>query len=90
MRRKLKTALWPVLCAMPLAACGAQRLLPEMFAVRLEVPPSLLTCAPPPVPRPVETQKDVALLIVDLAEAGADCRGKLAAVRQVLAPDGEE
>ena len=67
-------------------ACGAPRLLPEVLVEKVEVPPSLLACSPPPSPRPIVTQKDVALLIVDLAEAGEDCRGKLKAVKEVMAP----
>lgn len=50
----------------------------------MEVPPSLLACSPPPPPRAIETQTDVALLIVDLAETGEDCRGKLRAVKEVV------
>lgn len=69
-----------------LAACGETKLLPSLVTQRLEVPESLLTCAPPPAPRPVSTQADVALLLLDLAEAGEDCRAKLAAVKDVVAP----
>lgn len=50
------------------------------------VPQSLLTCAEQPVAPVAELQRDVALYIVDLAEAGADCRSKLGAMRRILEP----
>ena len=54
------------------------------------VPPSLLECAPHPVSPaadPAITQRDVAAYVVTLAEAGADCRSKLGAVRRLLNPE---
>jgi hypothetical protein len=67
-----------------LTGCGGPRLLPQLFAEKLEVPASLLECSPPPAHRPIDSQRDLALLVTDLAEAGADCRDKLQAVRQVV------
>lgn len=84
MPRNPTTVLLPLCCVLPLTACGGQHLLPELLVERMEVPASLLSCRPPPPPRPVDTQRDVALLIVDLAEAGEDCRGKLRAVKEVV------
>lgn len=51
------------------------------------VPPSLLTCADHPPSPAAETQQQVALFIVDMAAAGADCRSKLGAVRRLLSPE---
>ena len=51
------------------------------------VPASLLTCADHPASPAAEIQQDVAFYIVDLAEAGADCRSKLGAVARLLTPE---
>jgi hypothetical protein len=51
------------------------------------VPLPLLTCASQPASPTEGTQRDVALYIVDLAEAGADCRTKLGSVRRILTPE---
>lgn len=52
------------------------------------VPAQLLTCeAQPAAPRGDIRQRDVALYVVDLAEAGADCRTKLGSVRRLLTPE---
>ena len=64
------------IAAMALAGC----------ATTGQVPPSLLTCADQPVAPAAQVQRDVALYIVDVAEAGADCRSKLSAVRRILEP----
>lgn len=55
----------------------------EVKYIRQEVPASLLDCAAQPVP-PVISQRDVALYLLDLVEAGEDCRGKLAAVKGIV------
>jgi hypothetical protein len=44
----------------------------------------LLTCLPQPVPGAIASDADVANYILDLADAGADCRERLAAVKQAL------
>jgi hypothetical protein len=52
----------------------------------IEVPPSLLKCMPEPQAREAWTsQRQVALYLVRLSEAGQDCRLKLEAVRKLLA-----
>ena len=48
------------------------------------VPASLLSCAPEPAVPQSPDDTALARLIVDLAEAGADCRARLAAVRMVM------
>ncbi|QND41810.1 hypothetical protein HB770_04005 [Rhizobium leguminosarum bv. viciae] len=57
----------------------------EVVERRIEVPKSLLTCADEPHAGTVwVTQKDVARYLVKLAEAGEDCRVKLAAVKRLV------
>lgn len=52
---------------------------------QLEVPAALLVCMPEPEAREVwKTQKDVALYLVRISEAGEDCRQKLDGVRRLL------
>jgi hypothetical protein len=62
----------------------------RVVEVRPEVPASLLSCQPEPEPPESGTQRDVARFVLDLAEAGADCRGKLNAVRGMLDEDRAE
>lgn len=51
----------------------------------MAVPDALLTCMPEPEAREVwRTQKDVALYLVRVSEAGEDCRQKLDGVRRLL------
>jgi len=55
---------------------------------RLQIPEQLLSCMPEPEAREVwETQKDVALYLVKISEAGEDCRQKLDGVRRLV--DGQ-
>ena len=56
----------------------------EVKLVPLTVPADLLACAGQPPAPMIETQRDAARFIVDLAEAGADCRSKLARVRLLV------
>lgn len=54
------------------------------------VPSSLLECADQPSSPAANagaTQADVGIYVIDLAEAGADCRSKLGAVRRILEPN---
>jgi hypothetical protein len=52
----------------------------------LAVPELLLTCMPEPEAREVwKTQKEVAMYLVRVSEAGEDCRQKLDGVRRLLA-----
>ena len=87
MPRRTRLAAHLVLLSLPLlTACGAS---PPLVteAPRLTIPDSLKACQPQPEP-PAAGADDTALAtwIVDLAEAGADCRGKLAAVVKVIGP----
>lgn len=56
----------------------------EVRYIRQEVSASLLDCAAQPVPPAIASQRDVALYLLDLAEAGEDCRAKLAAVKGIV------
>lgn len=70
-----------------LTACTTTKTVPvvEIRERKVEVPRSLLTCSPEPVAGSVwVSQKDVARYMVRLAEAGEDCRLKLAAVRKLV------
>lgn len=52
---------------------------------QLHVPEELLMCMPEPAAVEVwRTQKQVALFLIRLSEAGEDCRVKLDGVRQLL------
>lgn len=73
MRRFLTIAI----TAMALAGCASTA----------SVPPSLLTGMPHPVSPardPAATESAASLYIIDLAEAGADCRSKLGEVHRLL------
>ncbi|MBP2235351.1 hypothetical protein J2Z31_001843 [Sinorhizobium kostiense] len=70
-----------------LAGCATTKAIPvkEIVERRVEVPKSLLTCADEPVAGTVWiTQKDVGRYMVKLADAGEDCRLKLAAVKRLI------
>lgn len=57
----------------------------EVIERRIEVPKSLLLCSPEPRAGTVwVSQKDVGRYLVRLAEAGEDCRLKLAAVKRLV------
>lgn len=62
-----------------------QQIVRHVETRQLEVPAALLTCMPEPQAREVwKTQKDVALYLVRISEAGEDCRQKLDGVRRLL------
>ena len=53
---------------------------------QIAVPEALLTCMPEPEAREVwKSQKDVALYLIQVSEAGEDCRQKLDGIRRLLA-----
>lgn len=69
-------------------ACSADRPpLTEVRVERIEIPAVLLTCAPTPaVPPKPRTQGDVARYLVELWEAGEDCRARVEAIRELQKP----
>lgn len=71
-----------------LSACAHKsqpQIVKQVVTRQLEVPAALLVCMPEPEAREVwKTQKDVALYLVRISEAGDDCRQKLDGVRRML------
>lgn len=72
-----------------LALAGCQTAKPttviKVVERKIEVPASLLTCSSEPVAGTVwVSQRDVARYMNALADAGEDCRVKLAAVRKLV------
>lgn len=80
-----RTLAWMLLlCALPLAGCGAPQI-PATRVERVAPPEGLLSCRPEPeIPLQVSSDADLAVLLIDLAEAGADCRSKLDQVRSFV------
>lgn len=79
-----KRMVLSLLCsATLLTGCAdpAPRLMLESRLERVTPPPSLLICQESPEPPIVSSQRDVAEFMVLLWEAGEDCRGKLASLR---------
>lgn len=82
MRRSLANACLLILSAPLWTACAAP---PAPVVVRQTVPPGLLSCQPQPDIPATRDARVIAVLIVDLAAAGDDCRSKLGRVRALLA-----
>jgi len=83
----MKTIIISVIASIALSACTTTKTVPvvEVRERRVEVPKSLLTCSSEPVAGSLwVTQRDIARYLVKLAEAGEDCRLKLAAVRRLV------
>lgn len=75
--------------AVILPGCQTTKTVTKIEYQKLEVPESLLKCLPEPEAKTAWTkQRQVALYLVKLSEAGEDCRLKLAAVKKIL--DGQE
>lgn len=83
-----RMALWLAFFGMALGGCASSpapvqevRVIPPPT-----VPPTLLACQPEPMPPDpsTATQRDVAVFLFDLAEAGQDCRRKLGVTRRLL------
>ena len=87
MLRRPTTLLSLLCCALLLTACAAPepRLVVQSRVERLSVPDALLVCADQPEPPAGGTQRDVAEFVVNLADAGQDCRDKLASVKALVA-----
>lgn len=85
MLRQRATRVWLALLWLPLLlGCAGET--PAVRVERVEVPPSLLTCAArPAVPELLRSDADLAVLLLDMDEAGEDCRSRLARVRELVA-----
>lgn len=95
------TSPWPIcfktvvifsvlLIILALAGCQTTkpRTVVQIVERKIEVPKSLLTCDDEPVAGTVwVSQRDVARFMNSLAEAGEDCRVKLAAVKRLVAAE---
>lgn len=80
-----------VLGILMLAGCATApgRIVTKVETRTVEVPPSLLRCMQEPQAKETwRTQRDVALFLIRVAEAGEDCRLKLEAVRKLLEQPG--
>ena len=76
-----------ILIIMALAGCKTTepRVVTTVVERHIEIPPSLLKCLPEPVAAEVwKLSSDAALYMNTLADAGQDCRSKLAAVKRLL------
>ena len=76
-----KTALSLLFCATLLAACGSNPV--EIRTQRINIPEALLSCPAEPAIPDIQTQRDVALYIIDLRQFGRSCEVQLGAVRQL-------
>ncbi len=63
----------------------APQIVTKVEVRQIAVPDALLTCMPEPEAREVwNSQKQVALYLIRVSEAGEDCRQKLDGVRRLL------
>src|SRR4051812_6106911 len=77
-----KLALAVQLFALCLTGCAGQQ---TVLAPRTEVPASLQTCSPEPLPPTIlQTDTDLTDWIIGLRDAGQDCRSRLANVVSLL------
>lgn len=70
-----------------LAGCAARPATVVRTPLAERIPPSLTTCAARPDPGEADRQSDVAAFVVELDAAGEDCRGKVEAIRRIVAED---
>lgn len=85
-----RPSLAPAWTALPLLAALSGCAPPAPPPPALALAQTLLTCrAEPPVPDLTE-DADLMRYVLDLIEAGEDCRARLARVREVLGREGRE
>ena len=77
MRQLQIPALIAALCGLLLTACAPRK---------VAVPASLLECQPQPALELTMDDHAVARWMLDVVDAGEDCRGKLRLVRGLVAP----
>jgi hypothetical protein len=80
-------ALTALLSVLSLTGCGsAPQVLPKVEMHRIAVPDGLLSCQPqPPPPLALTDDRELAIYILALADAGDDCRDRLGRVRALIA-----
>lgn len=67
------------------ALLGCAKPAPVVTAQATPIPDQLLGCKPEPMPPATGSQRQVASYVLDLADAGEDCRQKLGAVKSIEA-----
>lgn len=77
--RRLASALLPLPWLLPWTGCAP-------VPPPLVVPPTLLACLPAPAVPDAPDDPALARWVLDLAEAGEDCRARLARVREIVTP----
>lgn len=86
-KRLARIVVFTIFAMNVLTSCTttAPKTVVEVVERKVEVPKSLLTCDAEPTAGTVWLkERDVAKFMVKLAEAGQDCRVKLAAVRRLV------
>lgn len=73
-----------LLCGLSLTACASPEPIVTTEYVRPVIPPQLRDCAAEPPPPEDITDRAVALWLLDLVAAGADCRHRLAALVEAV------
>lgn len=76
---------------MMMSGCTSSReiIVPKIEERQIEIPESLLKCLPEPLAtKRWISQRDVALFLIRVAEAGEDCRTKLETVKKLIASQG--
>ncbi len=85
MRTLRRTALSLLSYGVLLTGCQVHPTPVRLTQVRVPVPAALLRCQNQPLrPGPEATQRDAALVILDLQEALEDCKINLAAVAELI------
>jgi hypothetical protein len=79
---RLTVAASALACGLLLTGCATAP--PRVIVETIPVPEALLVCRDEPAPPVDVTDRAVGAWIVDLAEAGDDCRAKLGAVRGIV------
>jgi hypothetical protein len=68
-----------------LFGCAAKPVSTSIVTITPQIPPDLLACAPAPAVPTATTQSQVADYIVNLWQAGQDCRAHVQAIKAVIA-----
>ena len=80
--RPLRVVLLHLPFGLCLTACASA---PPAPPTKLEAPASLLSCRPEPAPpAKIKTDAQLADYMIAVADAGEDCRRKLAAVKEIV------